>query len=492
MKNFTLFSLSILCLLKIIIRADALLKFNALLGPSYRKLHSAVLVEKKLYIFGGFNSPILTPENETDYNQYPDDRFFYLDVSSPFDTSDLPWRSVPNNVINLPLGSLSSIATGGMAASIGGVNNDTIFFFNNERDDATKSVPPVHSYNSSNNVWNTQDFSGSRPIGRNQMRTVTDNNGKIYLLTGFDFNVQGITRSNGLFVCDTINLNCVIKDASPFSRLGYGATLLPNGMIIYMGGGDRNYVPVQDGFKLIYLYDPINDKWDSKITTGKKLPDDVGITTVLGLNGDRIILFGGNNGDDNNLYVLNLTNYEWFVPKVRGKGPVRKRGEHCANVIGKYMVITFGKHIFISKNCNILYFLVYLLIIIILGSNGVNDAKYKESGESDVLLLDISDDSEYVWTTTFDPIPLTKNSTSSNPLTLEPKTNNISISIIIGLTSGLILFVGILSGITFFVIRYKNTNKAIPTPGNIAKDGDMMVIMTIPSDYELSHGKYRI
>jgi hypothetical protein len=36
-----------------------------------------------------------------------------------------------------------------------------------------------------------------------------------------------------------------------------------------------------------------------------------------------------------------ITNYEWYVPKVREKTPLFKRGQHCANVIGKYMVVTF-------------------------------------------------------------------------------------------------------------------------------------------------------
>ncbi|CAG8586933.1 22591_t:CDS:2 [Rhizophagus irregularis] len=317
----------------------------------------------------------------------PDDRFFYLDVSIPFDTSNLPWRAIPDNAKNLPLESLSSIFTGGLAASVGGVKNETIFFLNNEKDNTTS---PVHSYNSLNNVWNTQNLSGVRPIGRNQMRAITDNNGKIYLLTGFDFTAQEVNRANGLFICDTINLNCVIKDA-PLSRLGYGVTLLPNGNLVYMGGGDRNYVPISDGFKVIYLYDPINDKWDSKVTTGNIPPADVGITTVLGLSGDKIILFGGNNGDNNNLYVLDTTNYEWYVPEVRGKSPVFKRGEHCANVIGKYMVVTFGK------------------------------PKYRTVGESDVLLLDISSESEYIWTTSFDPSSLTNNSTSSVSLPSLPR-----------------------------------------------------------------------
>ncbi|GBB96383.1 hypothetical protein RclHR1_02740014 [Rhizophagus clarus] len=426
----------ILCLLHII-------KVNAQLSPSYRKLHSAVLVEKKLYIFGGFNGIILTPEIEANYNNNPDDRFFYLDVSIPFDTSYLPWRPIPDNARNLPLGSLSSIATGGVAASIGGVNNDTIFFINNESDNATKSFSPVHTYNSPDNVWNTENLTGVRPIGRNQMRVVTDYTGKIYLLTGFDFTFQGVTRSDGLFVCDTINLNCEIKDASVFSRLGYGVTLLPNGMIVYMGGGDRNYVANPTGFQMIFIYDPSNDRWDSKITTGSFPPPDVGITTVLGLSGDKIILFGGDNGDSKDLYVLNITNYEWYMPKVRGKGPIYRRGEHCANVIGKYMVITFG-------------------------SNGVNGAKYKDNGESDVLLLDISDDSEYIWTTSFDPTPLAIDSPSSTspPSNLKQKTNNTGI--IIGVTVGAIPTPG-----------DTETTEVIPTPGDTdATEG-------IPSERDL-------
>jgi hypothetical protein len=327
MKKFTLFLITSLCLLQIV---------SAQLNPNLRKLFSAVLIEKKLYIYGGFMD-----KEDAKAQSTPDDRFFYLDVSIPFNTSNLPWRAIPDNVKNLPLGILSSEATGGVAASIGGVKNDSIFFFNNE-----KSNSPILSYNSPNNVWNTQNLSGVIPVGRNQMRVITDNKGKVYLLTGFDFTVQGVNRTNGLFVCDTINLNCAIKNA-PLRRLGYSVTLLPNGNLVYMGGGERNYAPASDGFKRIFLYDTINDKWDSKITTGNVPPGDVGITTVLGLSGDKIILFGGNNGKNNNhLYVLDTTNYEWYVPEIRGKGPVFKRGEHCANVIGKYMVVTFGKYFF--------------------------------------------------------------------------------------------------------------------------------------------------
>ncbi|CAB4446276.1 unnamed protein product [Rhizophagus irregularis] len=450
MKNFTLFLITLLCLFQII---------NAQLSPNVRKLFSTVHIEKKLYVYGGF----MDNEN-ANAQKTPDDRFFYLDVSIPFDTSNLPWRTIPDNAKNLPLESLSSIFTGGSAASIGGVNNETIYLFNNENDNKTS----ILSYNSQSNIWNTQNFSGVKPIGRNQITAVTDYTGKIYLLTGFDIIAQGVKRTNGLFICDTINSNCVIKDA-PLSRLGYGVTLLPNGNLVYMGGSDKTFAPISDNFKLIYIYDTINDRWDSKITIGNFPPSDAGVTTVLGLNGDKIILFGGVNGDDNNLYVLNLANFEWYVPKTRGKGPVFKRGQHCANVIGKYMVLTFG-------------------------SNGVTEVKYRSSGESDVLLLDISNDSEYVWTTSFDPTSLvTTNSTSSVPLPSNSSGSKNDLAIKIGISVGLIVLIIIILIVIFlFIRRRKNEQSAIPTPGNAYYDKRKNAKMVIPTPGSIHYDKTNI
>ena len=66
------------------------------------------------------------------------------------------------------------------------------------------------------------------------------------------------------------------------------------------------------------------------------------------MDGQRVIIFGGANKNDNvllpeALYVLNLTNFEWSIPKTSGK-PAESRRWHEANVIGNYMVITFGKY----------------------------------------------------------------------------------------------------------------------------------------------------
>ena len=41
------------------------------------------------------------------------------------------------------------------------------------------------------------------------------------------------------------------------------------------------------------------------------------------------------------LYVLDITDFKWYIPKISGTIP-KNRFYHRANVIGTYMVISFG------------------------------------------------------------------------------------------------------------------------------------------------------
>jgi len=61
------------------------------------------------------------------------------------------------------------------------------------------------------------------------------------------------------------------------------------------------------------------------------------------LDGQRIIIFGGITTSEISLYVLDIINFEWYIPKTSGNEP-SSRGGHKANVIGKYMVISFGMY----------------------------------------------------------------------------------------------------------------------------------------------------
>ncbi|RIA98175.1 hypothetical protein C1645_750826 [Glomus cerebriforme] len=474
MKIFTLFSIILLLYLIQIITI-----INAQLRPSVRKLHNAVLVDKKLYIFGGFHD-LLTDTIEKGYNLVPDDRFFYLDVSKTFDTSILPWTAIPDNAINLPLLNLSTVFSGGVSASIGGINNDTIFFINNNNPVNNQNIPPVNTFNTKTNLWISQNIFGDVPIGTNQMKGITDYNGKIYLLTGFNFTTdQGIARNNGIFILDTIKLSCTVQDA-PISRLDYAATLLPNGIIVYIAGQEAGGNLIPNNFNVIYLYDTTKntDNWQAMITKGNvPTTSDNGISSVLGLNGDRIIVFGGHNNNNNNnfIYVLDTTTWEWNIPNIKGKGPRFIRNDHSANVIGEYMIITFGKF-------------------------GLLDFSYRENGESDVLLLNISNDSEYEWVTSFDPnaiisSPPSKTSSSPAPSSSDNNNNNNKDNIKAkkddntGLIIGIVLGSGginILIGTIYYFIKrrkkIKESAKFIPTPGGVANEH----VITIPSDQDSS------
>ncbi|CAG8852611.1 36563_t:CDS:2, partial [Gigaspora margarita] len=97
------------------------------------------------------------------------------------------------------------------------------------------------------------------------------------------------------------------------------------------------------------------------------------------LNNDRIIIYGGyyslaSPAVAHDLSVLDIRNkpYRWFTPNISGTIPPTPSA-HFANVVGRYMIVTYG---------------------FILSQKYINP---------DVYILDISNDSEYKWVTLFDP-----------------------------------------------------------------------------------------
>ena len=83
---------------------------------------------------------------------------------------------------------------------------------------------------------------------------------------------------------------------------------------------------------------------------------------MIGLNNQSIIIFGGiseGNVIDGltdppsicSLCVLNISNFVWSNPKLSVSGQIPStRVYHQANVIGKYMVISFGKYHVVQTN----------------------------------------------------------------------------------------------------------------------------------------------
>ena len=79
---------------------------------------------------------------------------------------------------------------------------------------------------------------------------------------------------------------------------------------------------------------------------------------LIGSDNRRVIIFGGTSylPIDEFLYVLDTSTLEWYIPKVSGNIP-SGRAYHTANVIGKYMVVAFGKYIISRMNRLLFFFL---------------------------------------------------------------------------------------------------------------------------------------
>ncbi|GET01646.1 hypothetical protein GLOIN_2v1761507 [Rhizophagus clarus] len=340
--------------------------------PKQRDGHTATLIDNKLYILGGEYINDSGPDVGKD--------FFYLDVSVSFNTQNLSWNDLSN--INI-------IPSHFDAASVkGGANNSSLFLYGGNNN---TTMDLVYIFNPQGDSWNIPKITGNIGTRKSGLTGIIDYKGIMYLWGGYDDHGNEV---NDMLILDTINL--VWGKGSlvgvPTVREYYGGTLLADNNIIYIGGYDGKELTLNQ----VYLYDTINDSWSTETTSGEVPSGRDGFSTVLGLDGQKVIIFGGtatadskNLASGDSIYELNLINLEWRIPKIFGQIP-KSRMYHKANVIGKYMVISFGDG-------------------------------YDQLTESDILLLDISNVDEYTWTNEFYPLPPTlPPSPSSTPFNTSP------------------------------------------------------------------------
>ncbi|CAB5362329.1 unnamed protein product [Rhizophagus irregularis] len=238
----------------------------------------------------------------------------------------------------------------------GGANNDTLFILVGATNILVENKD-VYKFDPQNNSWSTPIITGEPPtIIIDASTAVIDRNGRMYLWAG-----GGLS----FYIFDTINLVWTKGSSVGAPNVVNVATLLPDNKIFYIVENDSSQV---------LIYNTINNIWTSHITSGI-IPNKFGMSAVLGLDGQRIIIFGGLDNtitttiiSEGPLYELSLINFEWRIPKTSGPTPEAFRSGHRANVIGNYMVISFG--------------ISYIT-------------------DNDILLLDISNVSEYIWTNEF-------------------------------------------------------------------------------------------
>src|SRR3954451_4372109 len=193
-----------------------LVEINCQMSPMQISGHTATLINNKLYILGGFDIV---------KHLYSKD-FFYLDISVPFNTKKLLWQD---------LSSINTVPAHYGAASVkGGTDNNTLYVYGGLSSVNMATTPLVYTFNPQANMWSTPKIAGTNPIRKWDLTGIIDSNGKMYLWNGLPTPSK---NENEMIILDTINniwgRGSLIDVPTP--NIYYGATLLSNNNIIYMG-----------------------------------------------------------------------------------------------------------------------------------------------------------------------------------------------------------------------------------------------------------------
>ncbi|CAB4382461.1 unnamed protein product [Rhizophagus irregularis] len=415
--------------------------------PLDRYSTSSILIDKKLFFFGG----------ETVHNLKPSttlDQILYLDVSKPFNTVNPPFEELPNTI---PFGSSYAIAFPSSQKNViylfGGITVNV----NTDLDDF-KSI--LHSYNLETNEWTIPTTSGIAPGRRREISGVINNNtGKFYAFGGLSDQFTGTPNNTialndmNIFDINTLAWSKGSTINAPLPRADYTATLLSNGIIVYIGGRETNAFRDVD-INQLALYDTKVDKWSLMTARGVTMENRFLHSAVLTPD-ERIIIFGGRKvpNDDpvlNQLAVLNtkMTPYEWSIPQVPAIDNMPlTTSAHSATLVGNYMFINFGQITPIT-NPQIQLPFFYILDI-----------------RNFTWIIQFEPEKSTIDTTSVNKSP--SNSTSNSPdLPVEKSDNGKQIGIILG-TVGLSIGIGIVVGFLGYKYYKKQKYKhAIPTAGS--------------------------
>jgi hypothetical protein len=189
--------------------------------PLKRGAHTATLINKNLYILGGYS---LSGTEDSVVGQ----QFFYVNFSESFVTTDVKWVDLTSINLAPPIRRASAVR--------GGENDDKLIVFGGEP--VTRELVMVYMFDTVNSSWNTPKLAGSyQPLSKSSLFPVI-NNKKMYLFGGFVLQDKSVENN---YVDDMVILNTIdftfTKGSSinaPTPRGYYGAVLL-NQTILYIG-----------------------------------------------------------------------------------------------------------------------------------------------------------------------------------------------------------------------------------------------------------------
>ncbi|RIB13995.1 hypothetical protein C2G38_1690786 [Gigaspora rosea] len=306
--------------------------------PKARYKQTSALVGTNLYFFGGETS-FYVATNEV----------WYLDLSKSFNTIIPPWHEV----IGMPVG----YAYG--SACVSPIDNYTVFLVGGRTSlpNTTNYIlsSAVYEFNTKTSQWSTPSINNfnSSFARRNEMQAVVDSEGRIYSFGGTDYdNSTTSTNYNDMNILDITTMTWSTQfQSQSLAYIDYAATLLPNGLIIYISGRE---VLALSGFfvdmNMIRTFNTNSYTWDTKIANGSTILSRVGHSTVLTQDGN-IILYGGASLNSSgapatifsDLAVLNTNTWVWSIPSTFGTKPPPLMS-HSAALYKNYMIIAFGQN----------------------------------------------------------------------------------------------------------------------------------------------------
>jgi N-acetylneuraminic acid mutarotase len=225
--------------------------------PAGRYSHSSVLVGNKLYFFGGVLQ-----------DGFCSNEVFYLDVTQPFNIQVPSWNDLTPN------SGMPFKGCWGTVSLLSDINNEqTIYLFGGITDDIAtnndKFVSMIYSFNLNSLKWNIPTVKGMQPERRRQVNSVIDNTGKMYIFGGGADSLIGSATTktfNEMVIFNTVELSWSIS-TSPIisSRAGHTATILSNGVIVYIGGFSNEPTSQILDISQITLYDTKSLTWTNTV-----------------------------------------------------------------------------------------------------------------------------------------------------------------------------------------------------------------------------------
>ncbi|KAF0451182.1 galactose oxidase [Gigaspora margarita] len=305
-------------------------------APSSRWELVSTLVGDKLYFFGGWVA-----------NNTASDEVWYIDLSIPFNTATPPWSKTTNMPVGYNFGSaiydndMSSVYLIGGNAFLPNTPNFTFGHI-------------LYAFDTVNSQWSTPDVKFDAPFYFPVEMPAVYKSGKVYAAGGKTalLSDKNQTVINNLtLILDVASMTWSTSLKIPFAPIDHTATLLPNGLIVHIGG----YTFPMINMSLIQIFDTNTLSWSTKNASGDFINARLGHTAVLTRNGS-IIIYGGSLFSSHgpnvcpDLAVLDTNAWIWYIPVLPKENAPPPLTFHSAALYNDYMIIAFGRATIVYDN----------------------------------------------------------------------------------------------------------------------------------------------